>query len=255
MPLNQDRRRTLLETEALVLGYAMSRLDKAYLAGRHLSTWKDAFAEAARSLHVPSASLKNLRDEFDPLHDNDRKGWHGRALRPSRHRVVEQLRDVDADALIELANRILARDEEAIAPAIDSLADVDRVAGAVAARLLTGRLAEEFFLANSEEIVGVPATQLDDHRLGACGFDFRERRQTERVIEVKGMRELRGDILFTDREWSEARTRRDNYWLVVIGRVRETPKARLIKDPREQLVAKGRFQSRISIIWQSRVSV
>jgi len=245
----------LLETEALVLGYAMSRLDRAYLAGRGLTTWKAAFAEAARSLDVPAASLKNLRDEFDPIHDNARKGWHRRPLRPNRYRVLEELREVDGEALIELANRILARDAEAVAPAISSLADVDRVAEAVAARLLTGRLAEDFLLANCEQILGVAASDLDDRRLGACGYDFQFRANTQRVVEVKGMREARGDILFTDREWNEARSRRGNYWLVVVGRVREAPRARLIQDPREQLVAKGRFRSSISVVWQSRVSV
>jgi hypothetical protein len=255
MDADASRRRMLLETEALVLGYAMSRLDGAYLAGRGLKTWRAAFAEAARSLKVPAASMKNLRDEFDPLHENSRKGWHRRALRPNRHRVVEELREVDPDALIELANRILARDAEAVAPAINALADVERVAEAVAARLLTGRMAEDFFLANCEQIVGVPVTELDDHRLRACGYDFGVRRETERVIEVKGIREARGDILFTDREWTEARARRANYWLVVVGSVRETPRARVIRDPRGELAAKGSFRSTISVVWQSRVSV
>jgi hypothetical protein len=35
-----------LETEAIVIGYAMSRLDKRYLSIRKCSSWKMAFAEA-----------------------------------------------------------------------------------------------------------------------------------------------------------------------------------------------------------------
>jgi hypothetical protein len=161
----------------------------------------------------------------------------------------------DEDALMELVSRILARDAEAVAPAIKSLANVDRVAEAVAARLLTGRLAEEYFLAHSQQLIGVASSNLDDRRLSACGFDFRERGGIARAIEVKGLRDTRGEILFTDREWSEAKSRGENYWLVVVGRVRETPKARVIQNPRAQLNARGRFQSSISVVWRTTMSV
>ncbi len=70
--------RKRLETAAIVVGYAMSRLDEGFLRSQRVRTWKAAFEHAAKALHVRPASLKNLRDEFDPFHDNKRKGWRHR---------------------------------------------------------------------------------------------------------------------------------------------------------------------------------
>ncbi len=127
----------------------MSRLDSAYLRFRGGRTCRRAFEEAARALSIPPSSLKNLRDEFDPVNSNSRRGWHQRPLRPNRQRVLDDLKDVSDDALMALVDRIIARDEEATAEAIDSMAAATRPAHGVAERLLTGRRAEEYFVAHS----------------------------------------------------------------------------------------------------------
>ena len=45
-------RKALLETSALIVGYAMSRLDTEYLAARGYRSWKAAFADAGKLLNV-----------------------------------------------------------------------------------------------------------------------------------------------------------------------------------------------------------
>ena len=107
--MSEEPQRTRLETEALIVGYAMSRLDTDYLRLRRFSQWQEAFCEAATALGEPKASFKNLRDEFDPLHDNPRLGWHQRQLRPNRQRVLDELHGVSDDALMELVGRIFAK--------------------------------------------------------------------------------------------------------------------------------------------------
>lgn len=210
--------RLRLDTEAIVIGYAMSRLDRSYLAVRHYNRWEQAFSEAANALFAPPATFKNLRDEFDPVHPNSRTGWHQRSLRQSRQRVLDELKDVTDDALMELVDRILKREEAAVAEAIDSLAVVTNVAHNVAERLLTGRRAEQYFLQECFPLVQVPFQQIRDCRQLACGFDFGVQERPEWAIEVKGMKQPKGEILFTDREWFEAKIRQDNYWLVVVGK-------------------------------------
>ena len=49
-------RKPLLETSALIVGYAMSRLDKAYLEAHSLKSWKEAFLQAGEALKVAPAS-------------------------------------------------------------------------------------------------------------------------------------------------------------------------------------------------------
>src|SRR5579863_10429924 len=68
--------------------------DKAILAGLYLSKFNskglqrlgfdsstEAFNVIGSALGVRPASVKNYRDEFDPLFPNKRKGWHKRPIR------------------------------------------------------------------------------------------------------------------------------------------------------------------------------
>lgn len=250
--------RTRLETEELVIGYAMSRLDEQYLRARQYATWQQAYKEAANALSSPPTSFKNLRDEFDPIHPNPRLGWHRNSqqpLRQSRQRVLDELQDVSDDALLELVSRILGRDEETIAEAIDSLAVVTKVAHNVAERLLTGRRAEEFFLAHSGSLVGIETSHVLDYRQAARGFDFGVQGKPELAIEVKGIKQKRGDIQFTDREWTEARYRGENYLLAVVGNLAAEPVARIIPNPYTAIFAACSYRTSIAAVWRSTVSV
>ncbi len=250
-----DVSRSRLETKALVLGYAMSRLDTVYLSRRGLKRWSDAYKEAAEALSEPAASFNNLRDEFDPIHSNARLGWHKRPLRPTRLRIVAELQEISDDALLELVACILRREEEPILEAVDALAFVPRTAYNVAERLLTGRRAEEFFLRNSRALVQFETADIIDRRLDACGFDFGVRQQPFLAIEVKGLKPLRGGIQFTDREWREAKSRRENYKLVVVGNLAADPVAQVFSDPYRVLNASCTLQTSVSAVWRSIVSV
>jgi len=243
-----------LDTQALVIGYAMSRLDHAYLVARHCSTWGQAYDQAAQALTRPAQTFKNLRDEFDPFHTNSRRGWQ-RPIRLDRQKVLEELQDVSEDALLELVDRILKREDEVTAEAIESLAPVNRVAYNVAERLLTGRLAEEFFLSHTFDLIKVEPENLLDLRQAACGYDFGVRNQPDWAIEVKGLKQAKGNIQFTDREWSEARIRQENYWLVVVGNMATQPVPRIIRNPHTHLPAHSRYRQSIVIEWHSTVAV
>ena len=233
--MSDDSTGRRLETAVLVVGYAMSRLDTNYLTARGHRTWKAAIEEAARAFSVPATSVRNVRDEFDPYHDNPRRGWRNRPMQPSRVRVLEDLREVGADALLVLVDQLLARDPSAAADAVDALAVAPRPIHNVAERLLTGRRAESYFLAHTRELVQLNVADLIDCRDAACGYDFAESGTGGRVIEVKGLKANRGEILFTDREWTEAASRGAHYWLIVVGRLDDVPGARVIENPRAAL--------------------
>jgi Domain of unknown function (DUF3883) len=253
--MRHELQRVRLETEAIVVGYAMSRLDKAYLHAHHCRSWKEAFKQAAAELEIRPGSLKNLRDEFDPVHDNRRKGWHQRPLRPNRQRILDELKDLSEDALLELVARILHREEDAILEAIDSLAVPPRTAHNVAERLLTGRRAEEFFLANCERLIKIAPDKIVDCRAAACGFDFGVANQPKRAIEVKGLKLVKGEILFTDREWTEAKARGADYLLVVVGNLAATPRAKVLPHPYATLEARCDYQVTVAAVWRSTVTL
>jgi hypothetical protein len=248
-------RKPLLETSALIVGYAMSRLDRAYLDARHVKTWKEAFAEAGNLLKVKPQSLKLLRDEFDPIHGNARKGWKDRPMRPNRQRVMGELCEVSDAALLEMIDGILRHDADAVEEVVTPLSKpIGRIHN-VAERLRTGRLAEIFFRDNCQRIADVHADMLLDHRELFRGYDFGVQDRADIAIEVKGMKQSRGGIVFTDREWTEAKARRQNYWLVVVGNVEANPIARLIPDPTATIQAKCQYQNAITASWRAKVDV
>jgi len=248
-------RKPLLETSALIVGYAMSRLDKAYLEAHSLKSWKEAFLQAGEALKVAPASIKNLRDEFDPAHGNARRGWKDRLMRDSRQRVMGQLCDVSDAALLELIDRVLAHDPEALKEVVTPLSKPAERIHNVAERLRTGRLAEAFFMAHSEKIANVPASMILDHRDLARGYDFGVRTRDGIAIEVKGMKQSKGGILFTDREWSEAKARRADYLLVVVGNIETNPIAKLFPDPTATIDAACKYQTTIAASWRATVAV
>ncbi|HEY8751868.1 MAG TPA: DUF3883 domain-containing protein [Tepidisphaeraceae bacterium] len=255
MPTESPKR--LLETSALIVGYAMSRLDHEYLAARNCKTWKDAFDEAGGLLKIVPTSLKNLRDEFDPVHGNARRGWWKRPPRPDRQRVMGELCEVSDRALVEMVDRILRHDDEALQEVVRPLSKPARTKQLynVAERLRTGGLAERYFMENSAEIVDVQETHLLDHRTHAGGYDFGVKDRPNVVIEVKGLKHKRGGILFTDREWSEALLRRIDYWLVLVGNLETKPVARVMRNPTAELTATCRYHTTITATWQANVVV
>ena len=118
---------------------------------------------------------------------------------------------------MEVASRLLAGDKEVQELVTKPIATARGSFGNVAERLRTGRMAEAYFLSNCERVCGIPSKSLIDCRDQACGFDFGVVDKNEIGIEVKGLRSLRGGILFTDHEWDQANRRRLDYWLVVVG--------------------------------------
>ncbi len=233
----------------------MSRLDRGYLSRMGFTSWSSAFAQAAKAMNRPSDTFKNLRDEFDPYHSNNRQGWHLRPIRQSRQRVIDELSLASDDAVFELVRRILAGQENDVIEAVDSLAVTTNVAHNVAERLLTGRRAEEYFLENSQLIVGLAKNSVIDLRNAACGYYFGSSLKSELAIEVKGLRTTKGPILFTDREWSEARIRSANYVLVVVGNLAAEPCHKVFSNPYANIEATCSFQTNVAATWRSTVQL
>lgn len=74
----------------------------------------EAFNVVGKILDVKPRTVKNLRDEFDPIHPNPRKGWYQREFRPSRLEVIEKYGNLGEDALTEVIKDILAQEDSNI---------------------------------------------------------------------------------------------------------------------------------------------
>jgi hypothetical protein len=247
--------RRLIEFEAIVVAYAMSRLDAKFLQLFEYKSWRQAFADAAARFGVAPASMKNLRDEFDPVHGNARKGWKNRPMRENRQRVLGEFCEMSEPGLVEIVARILRGDREVRELVTKPILAATTRAGNVAERLRTGREAERYFMTHAETICGVSGTGLIDVRDEARGFDFGIAENGNVGIEVKGMRLARGEILFTDYEWSQAKRKASNYWLVVVGCLDADPRALLIRNPAAEIKAHSNIRQSATVSWRARVRV
>ena len=255
MPRCGMARLARIKPEALVVAYAMSRLGRALFAEFGWRTWEQAFAATSKALDEGHSSMRLLRDEFDPFFENGRQGWWKRPPHENRVAVLHEFEGVSDEALIETVRRIMSDDVAPLKEMFDAVsAPPERVAG-VAERLLTGRLAEEFFMKSCMAIVDVPRSRLVDMRQSARGFDFEVSSMPGVAIEVKGMKKSRGEVLFTDREWSEALVRRADYWLVVVGCLPDSPRAAVTRDPSAVLSATCSFVQSSSAVWRAGVVV
>ena len=74
---------------SLIAAYYLSKYDETAYKELGFRSSTMTHIEIGRALGVNPNTVKNMRDEFDPLHDNQRAGWYQRPLRPSRAKVVE----------------------------------------------------------------------------------------------------------------------------------------------------------------------
>lgn len=250
-----QRSRNLIEIEAIIVAYAMSRLDVGFLKRFGYKSWRDAFKDTGAALGVRSASMKNLRDEFDPVHPNARMGWNKRPLRPNRQRVLGEFCDASDEALSELVTRLLRGDREVEELVTRPMATTRARVENVAERLRTGRLAEEYFLANSMTICGFPPSNLVDYRAEARGYDFGVTHESKLAIEVKGLKLTRGEVLFTDHEWQQAIRRQADYWLVVVGSIEREPRGMLIRHPSSSVKVTSSVRQSTVLSWRAKVAL
>lgn len=75
---------------ALIVGYYLSKYDHIAYQNLGYGTQISTHETIGAHLNVKPNTIKNMRDEFDTIHDNGRVGWHQRELSVSRKDVVEK---------------------------------------------------------------------------------------------------------------------------------------------------------------------
>jgi hypothetical protein len=93
MALNPQR---IATRERLILaGLYLSKYDSLGLRKLGFESFKAAFNVIGYALASQPGSIKNYRDEFDPLFPNRRKGWHKRPTREYCLKVFEKYKSLD----------------------------------------------------------------------------------------------------------------------------------------------------------------
>jgi len=222
------------QREKLILaGLYLAKYDAAGLRVLGFESFVEAFNVIGYGLGAKPASIKNYRDEFDPLFPNARKGWHKRPTRDYCLKVFDEYKALDIDAFAGLVKSFVGFDENAWSEVTEKGAEVDGESQ-FAKRLITGLAAEHYF-----ESVQPRLTEFKDYkventsRLG-CGCDFRLRTEGQReflAIEVKGLKDRSGSLSMTPKEHELAETLRERFFLFVVKNFRETPFHEIHQDP------------------------
>ena len=81
--------------KSIITGLYLSKYSQDGLNKLGFKSFQEAFNVLGFSLGSKPASLKNYRDEFDPLFPNNRKGWHKRDTREYCKKYFDEYKNVE----------------------------------------------------------------------------------------------------------------------------------------------------------------
>jgi hypothetical protein len=241
---------------ALIVAYYLSKFDQTAYKHLGLGSVTATHQKIGQALGINPNSIKNVRDEFDPLHDNPRAGWHQRPPRPSRAKVVQAFQHMSEEELRDVVDEILNnpdfRRSEDVSAVVEPIhRELARKGKAVfVIRGPTARKAEEAFITHHRDSSSpIPGTLVDKRDHG-CGYDFEIQAEGQScLVEVKGLEADSGGILLTSKEWHVAKEEGDRYFLAIIRSVTRNPSVQIIKNPASVLNPKKSVFTTVQVRW------
>jgi hypothetical protein len=219
--------------EKLILaGLYLSKFDSLGLKKLGLESFVEAFNVIGYAMGSRPASIKNYRDEFDPLFPNRRKGWHKRPIRDYCLKVFEQYKSLDLESFTGLVKSLVGYDEN-VWSEVQAKEDLYENESYFA-RLITGLAAERYFEEIQPRLPEFSGFVAENTTRFGCGYDFRLRTETSKdflVVEVKGLRERVGSLSLTPKEHEVADALRDRFFLFVVKNFQESPFHEIFKNP------------------------
>ena len=97
-----DRVKITTREKLILAGLYLSKYDLLGLKKLGFESFVEAFNVIGYGLGSKPASVKNYRDEFDPLFPNPRKGWHKRQTRDYCLAVFREFKDLDFESFTGL---------------------------------------------------------------------------------------------------------------------------------------------------------
>ena len=91
---------------------------------------------------------------------------------------------------------------------------------------------------------------LNDTRDLGCGYDFSVNSGgTKSCLEVKGLDGDTGGISFTSKEWQVAEALGDEYYLVIVRNISNSPSIQIIQNPFRELAPKKSIFTTVQVRW------
>lgn len=239
----------------LYVSYYLSRFDDEAYKNLGYGNQVETHSAIGEILSINPYTIKNWRDEFDPLFGH-RAGWYQRPMITSRLKIVQALENLDEPQIRELVKDILSGRIQNEGDGLDQLLNIvitDDNRNKTSKYILrspTGRQAEEFYLKYFTENKKPVDGRLIDCRDFGVGYDFKiETHQEPIYIEVKGLSTFSGGILFTSKEWEVAKEKGPYYFLCLVSNINEKPSVSFFQNPAKKLNPKRNISTSIQINW------
>lgn len=241
---------------AIIVAFYLSKYNREGLEKLNFKTFNDAFEETAKSLNVKKNYVKLRRDEFDYVFPW-REGWK-RPMAKRIIRAIEILDDLEEPDIRDIIKQILIkpsyRNSDELKDIIDIIKNTDEgnvASGRFILRCPTGKAAEDFFYKFYQKNKLPIEGELIDCRDLGCGYDYKivDAQFNEIYVEVKGLSDISGGILFTNKEWKTATKEKERYYVCLIKSINNEPKIEFINNPTNILKPVKNIRTTIQINW------
>jgi Domain of unknown function (DUF3883) len=228
-----------------LIGYGLAKFDTPLVKQFGFNS-KSAFYEFLISKKVSETvgTIKNRQDLFDQFFDNGRKGWWQKGDAYIHRKLL--LDSLYGDESIESYANIIKLYLQQNYRVTDYKAIVNPITQSKFRQMQeTGLEAELFFMNNYELISLFKCGSIEDARLFGDGYDFQLNFPDESfyLTEVKGLRVATGSVRFTEKEIIRAEEHADNYFLVVVNNLMNTPQFSLTQNPLKNLKLKKNIRN------------
>lgn len=220
----------------MLAGLFLSKFDREGYAALGYKSFSEAYRGLAAVVGGPWRSVKQYRDEFDPVFENGRKEWHKRKMHPSRKLFLEEYGNMTLEEFAQLVQMQFANDGDVDIDINHAVyqANIDVSSkNSFATRMLTGRGAENYFEAHYIEYPRFADCGIKRTTDLGCGFDFKLTPPNEEFlgVEVKGLKQRRGQIQLTEKEFKMAGKLERRFYLYVVTNFATAPIPRVIENP------------------------
>jgi hypothetical protein len=230
-------------TNLLIVAFYLSKFDKIAITNLGYNGFRDAFRRIGEKLGYSPNTVKNRRDDFDPLFPH-RAGWYQVELSSKSLNIVDKFDHLSEEGLRAIVLDILNQKMDNELNTTLENVNEERKYAAIG---LTGKKAEAYFIEWFSE--NYPNSVLIDTRDLGCGYDFAVK-DSEKVFEVKGVSGSEGGIRFTDKEWSVANAKESDYVLVIVSNCfSDAPNLDIHTNPSEYLEPVKQISTVIAVNW------
>lgn len=245
-------RKLTLRDKSILTGLYLSKFDDMGLRSLGFETFTEAFNVVGFALGVQPRSVKNYRDEFDPLFPNERRGWHKRETRKYCKDIYDAYHQFDLSEFSSLIKNIVYKNHDLDLLIEEIAKDDGNLESTFAKRLITGQAAEQYFRDCFVEVDVFQGHKLHDTTKFGCGFDFRlvnENSSPYFGVEVKGLNDKNGSVALTSKEYAVAGLLEERYFLFVVKNFRDKPFHQIYRNPIKNLDFSKTEQRIIQTSW------